>query len=168
MAQDTLFGRFAKKVATFTGHPATFLLSVAIVVVWAVSGPLFDYSETWQLVINTGTTIITFLMVFIIQHTQNKDTMALQLKLDELIRANNRASNALMCMEDMSEQELNAIKETYVKLANEAQEHLREGTQDDQKPEATEDFGLAKMVRQKERRQNGTKPQKKMAKKKSA
>ncbi len=141
---DTLFGRFARKVAAICGKPSTFLFMVGIVVVWAVSGPVFGYSETWQLVINTGTTIITFLMVFVIQNTQNKDTQALQLKLDELIRANKQAHNALMILEELSQEELDAIKCTYIKLAEEARDDLRAGAIDENKPHATETFNIAK------------------------
>ena len=143
--RDTFFGRFAKKIAAATGHPVTFIIAVATVIVWAVTGPVFGYSETWQLVINTGTTIVTFLMVFVIQHTQDKDTVAMQIKLDELIRANKQANNALLCMEDISDKELDAIRHKYFELAEEALAHLREGTQDDKKPDAVEDFGIAKI-----------------------
>ena len=141
---DTVFGRFARAVASICGKPVTFLCMLAIVVIWAVSGPVFDYSETWQLVINSSTTIITFLMVFVIQNTQNKDTQAMQLKLDELIRANSRAHNALMVLEELSQEELDAVKCTYIKLAEEAREDLRAGTVDENKPEARETFNLNK------------------------
>ena len=93
------------------------MLAVAIIIVWAVTGPLFDYSDTWQLIINTGTTIITFLMVFLIQNTQNRDTAAIQLKLDELIRANQNARNVMLCLEDLSEEELQKLKRTFAALA---------------------------------------------------
>ena len=93
------------------------MLAVAIIIVWAVTGPLFDYSDTWQLIINTGTTIITFLMVFLIQNTQNRDTAAIQLKLDELIRANRNARNVMLCLEDLSEEELQKVKQTFAALA---------------------------------------------------
>jgi low affinity Fe/Cu permease len=100
------FGRFANAVAHLSGKAATFMLAVAIVLIWAVTGPLFHFSDTWQLVINTGTTIVTFLMVFLIQNTQNRDTLALQLKLDELIIAMKGARNEMACIEDESEEEL--------------------------------------------------------------
>ena len=111
------FTRFAKKTSTYTGRPATFIIAVLVIVVWACTGPLFDYSDTWQLVINTGTTIITFLMVFLIQNTQNRDTEALQIKLDEIIRAIGTANNALLDLEEMDDKELDRIRETYQKLA---------------------------------------------------
>lgn len=110
------FGRFATTTASLTGKPVTFLLATAIVLIWAVTGPLFGYSDTWQLVINTGTTIVTFLMVFLIQHTQNRDTIALQLKLDELILAT-KADSAFACIEDESEEELETAKEKIHKRA---------------------------------------------------
>jgi low affinity Fe/Cu permease len=111
------FTRFAKRTSTLTGRPITFILAVGVILVWAVTGPLFHYSDTWQLVINTSTTIITFLMVFLIQNTQNRDTEALQIKLDELIRAQKEANNALLDLEEMDDQELDRIRETYLALA---------------------------------------------------
>jgi len=104
------FAWLANKTAHLTGRPATFLLATAVVILWAVTGPLFGYSDTWQLVINTGTTIITFLMVFLIQATQNRDTEALQLKLDELILATQAARNDKVCIEEEDEQEIEAAK----------------------------------------------------------
>src|ERR1700758_3927018 len=98
-----LFARFSRWVERQVGRSSTFVLAIAVVVVWAVSGPVFDWSDTWQLVINTGTTIVTFLMVFVIQNTQSRDTQAMQLKLDELIRVNEMARNSLIDLEDMSE-----------------------------------------------------------------
>ncbi|MBL7985920.1 MAG: low affinity iron permease family protein, partial [Flavobacteriales bacterium] len=103
------FTRFAKKTSTFTGKPITFILAVGVILAWAVTGPLFHYSDTWQLVINTSTTIVTFLMVFLIQNTQNRDTEALQIKLDELIRAQQEANNALLDLEEMDDKELDRI-----------------------------------------------------------
>jgi low affinity Fe/Cu permease len=111
------FTRFAKRTSTYTGRPATFIIAVLVIVVWAATGPLFGYSDTWQLVINTGTTIITFLMVFLIQNTQNRDTEALQIKLDELIRAVETANNSLLDLEEMDDKELDRIRETYAVLA---------------------------------------------------
>ena len=105
------FSRFAQGTAQWTGHPAMFFLAVAIVVVWTVTGPIFEYSDTWQLVINTGTTIITFLMVFLIQNTQNRDTMALQLKLSELVLAMKGAENKFASIEDLSDEELQQLHE---------------------------------------------------------
>src|SRR6201989_723056 len=110
------FGMLASKTAQLSGKPATFLLATVIVVLWAIPGPVFHYSDTWQLVINTGTTIITFLMVFVIQQSQNKDTMALQIKLNELIAASG-ASNRLINVEDITEDELETLKKFYVKLS---------------------------------------------------
>lgn len=115
------FDRFAARVTRTTGKPSTFLIACLIVIIWALTGPIFNYSDTWQLVINTGTTIITFLMVFIIQQTQNKDTMALQLKLNELIASTKTASNRLIDVEDLSAEELEMIKEFYIKLSKLAQ-----------------------------------------------
>jgi low affinity Fe/Cu permease len=100
------FSQFAQIISHATGHPAAFLLALLVVIVWAVSGPLFGYSDTWQLVINTGTTIVTFLMVFLIQNTQNRDTLALQLKLSELVLAQEGARNTFVDVEDLSEAEL--------------------------------------------------------------
>ena len=104
--KPNLFTRFSKAISTAAGKPATFITAVGIVIVWGISGPLFGFSDTWQLVINTGTTIITFLMVFLIQNTQNRDTMALQLKLDELISSIKEASNEMIDVEDLDEKEL--------------------------------------------------------------
>jgi low affinity Fe/Cu permease len=108
---STLFEAFAGRTSQLTGRPVSFLLAFATVAVWAVTGPLFHYSDTWQLVINTGTTIVTFLMVFLIQNTQNRDTLALQLKLDELILATQGARNDIACIEDGSEEELHAARQ---------------------------------------------------------
>lgn len=117
-----MFDRFSTIATKVTGRPVAFILAVLIVLVWAFSGPFFGYSETWQLVINTGTTIITFLMVFVIQQSQNKDTVAIQLKLNELIAANKAASNRLINIEDLTEDELIALKDFYIKLADLAEE----------------------------------------------
>lgn len=104
-------------VTRLAGRPAASIIAFVIIVIWAISGPIFDFSDTWQLVINTGTTIITFLMVFIIQQSQNKDTMAIQLKLNELIACNEKASNRLIEIEDLTEEELEVLKKFYVKLS---------------------------------------------------
>ncbi len=116
------FTRFAKRTSTFTGKPITFILALVVILAWAVTGPLFDFSDTWQLVINTSTTIITFLMVFLIQNTQNRDTEALQIKLDEIIRAIGTANNALLDLEEMDDKELDRIRETYQVLARNERE----------------------------------------------
>lgn len=116
------FTRFAKRTSIITGRPVTFITAVLIIVAWAATGPLFHYSDTWQLVINTGTTIITFLMVFLIQNTQNRDTEALQIKLDEVIRALDSANNALLDLEEMDDKDLDRVRETYQKLAQKERE----------------------------------------------
>lgn len=113
------FRRFAEATARQSGRPATFLAAVLIVAVWAASGPFFHFGDTWQLVINTGTTIITFLMVFLIQSSQNRDTAALQIKLDELIRTS-QAHNALLNLEELDEDDLDRIRKHYCKLAHQA------------------------------------------------
>ncbi|PWN64803.1 low affinity iron permease family protein [Chryseobacterium oncorhynchi] len=111
------FEKFSNWAVKFTGSPSAFLGAMAIVVIWAVSGPLFDYSETWQLVINTGTTIITFLMVFLIQKAQNKDSKAIQIKLNELIAAHEKASNRIVDIEDLTERELDQLHLYYENLS---------------------------------------------------
>lgn len=112
------FNAFSEKITKFTGSPIAFVSAFFLIILWAVTGLLFHFADTWQLVINTGTTIITFLMVFIIQQTQNKDTMALQLKLNELIACNHDASNRLIAAEDLTEEELDVIKKFYQKLSS--------------------------------------------------
>ena len=114
------FTRFAKRTALVTGRPSTFLIAVVVIAIWAISGPLFGFSDTWQLVINTGTTIVTFLMVFLIQSTQNRDTEALQVKLDEVIRAIGHARNELLDLEELDERDLDELKKTFVELATKA------------------------------------------------
>ena len=114
------FVRFAQSVSQFTGQPVTFFIALATIVVWAISGPLFGFSDTWQLVINTGTTIVTFLMVFVIQNTQNRDTTAMQIKLDELIRVTNRARNVLLDLEELDDKTLQELRLDYEKLARKA------------------------------------------------
>jgi low affinity Fe/Cu permease len=111
------FERMAQGVTRATGTPLAFLISFAVIVVWAITGPIFHFSDTWQLVINTGTTIVTFLMVFLIQQSQNKDSLALQLKLNELIACEERASNRLIDVEDLTQEELDVLKKFYVRLA---------------------------------------------------
>jgi low affinity Fe/Cu permease len=124
------FVAFARWVASASGRPITFALALCIVLTWLLTGSYFHYSDTWQLVINTGTTIITFLMVFLIQNTQNRDSIAMQVKLDELIRSTTGAHNALLDLEHMSEDELITIKNKYEQLAREAREALRKGKSD--------------------------------------
>ncbi|MGE4313509.1 MAG: low affinity iron permease family protein [Pseudobdellovibrionaceae bacterium] len=129
---EKLFTKFSKKVSSAAGHPATFAIAAALVVVWGVSGPIFDFSETWQLVINTGTTIITFLMVFLIQSTQNRDTQALQIKLDELIRATN-GHLTLLDIEELEEERLEKFTKAYENLAAKGRKQLDEGKTDTRK-----------------------------------
>lgn len=128
MTMATLYTRFAKSAAQFCGRPRMFVLAVLVIVVWVVTGPLFDFSDTWQLVINTGTTIITFLMVFLIQNTQNRDTEAIQIKLDELIRATRGAHNALLNLEELDEETLDAFRRRYEALAAAARSSDDTGT----------------------------------------
>ena len=135
MQNSVAYSRFAKGAARFCGRPRTFALAVAVVLLWLVTGPLFDFSNTWQLVINTGTTIITFLMVFLIQNTQNRDTEAIQVKLDELIRATQGAHNALLDLEELEEESLDAFKQRYQTLAAGARASLSAGEQDTGTPE---------------------------------
>jgi low affinity Fe/Cu permease len=120
----TIFAKFAQATAHWTGHPAAFLLAVAVVLVWIVSGPVFNYSDTWQLVINTGTTIITFLMVFLIQNTQNRDMTAVQLKLSELVLAMNGAENKFASVEDLSDEELQELHDDCRARAELTMSHL--------------------------------------------
>lgn len=131
----SLFTRFAQQTSRLTGRPLTFALAAAVIVIWGVSGPIFQYSDTWQLVINTDTTIVTFLMVFLIQNTQNRDSAAIQVKLDELIRVNDRAHNALLNLEELEEKDLERIRSNYTKLAEQARLDLRKGKKDSQATE---------------------------------
>jgi low affinity Fe/Cu permease len=128
------FSRFSSYLSTMTGRPSTFVLAAALVLLWAITGPLFHYSDTWQLVINTSTTIVTFLMVFLIQNTQNRDTAAMQIKLDELIRAIDGAHNALLDLEELEEKDLSRFRKHYEKLAEEARTVLRAGGSDTDSP----------------------------------
>jgi low affinity Fe/Cu permease len=117
-----IFDRISSAVTRAAGRPAASMFAFALIVIWVLCGPLFDFSDTWQLVINTGTTIITFLMVFIIQQSQNKDTLAVQLKLNELIACQELASNRLIDIEDLTEEELMVLKKFYVRLSKLAEE----------------------------------------------
>lgn len=128
--KNSLFTRFAKWIACQTGKPVTFISAVIVIIVWAVSGPLFGFSDTWQLVINTGTTIITFLMVFLIQNTQNRDTEALQIKIDELIRAIKGAKNEVLDLEELDEKDLDKMRDEYLKLAEAAREEKEKKIKD--------------------------------------
>ncbi len=131
----SLFTRFAKWTAWATGRPAAFAAAAGIVLVWGVTGPLFGFSDTWQLVINTGTTIVTFLMVFLIQNTQNRDTEALQVKLDELIRVTKGAHLVLLDLEELDDKQLDRIRDVYEGLAGEAREKAMRGKDDTGTPE---------------------------------
>lgn len=111
------FENFSSKITKATGSLPAFVIAFLVIIIWGITGPVFNFSNTWQLVINTGTTIITFLMVFIIQHSQNKDTVAIQLKLNELIAASSTASNRLIDIEDLSAEELETLKKFYVRLS---------------------------------------------------
>ncbi len=124
--KNSLFTRFARTTANAAGRPITFIAAVSIIFGWAFLGPLFGFSDTWQLVINTGTTIVTFLMVFLIQNTQNRDTEALQIKLDELIRSSRNARNAMLDLEELDEKELERIRSEYLELADKARKRLDE------------------------------------------
>ena len=129
MKKPSWFTRFAKKTAQLTGRPGAFGLAALTIIVWLVSGPIFGYSDTWQLIINTSTTIVTFLMVFLIQNTQNRDTAALHIKLDELIRVT-KGHNALMDLEELEEDDLVKVREEYLELADAARKSLSNGEAD--------------------------------------
>ena len=129
------FTRLAKATSRVTGRPAAFIVAGGVILAWLVTGPLFRFSDTWQLVINTGTTIITFLMVFLIQSTQNRDAEAVQVKLDELLRATAGAHNALLDLEELEERELDLIRAGYARLAEHARMDLQGGQTDTGVPE---------------------------------
>ena len=136
--------RLAKWASRATGRPLGFVLALLVVLAWIVTGPLFGFSDTWQLVINTGTTIVTFLMVFLIQNTQNRDTEAVQVKLDELIRATRGAHNALLNLEELEDRDIERIRVRYQRLAEEARAALHsDGGGDTDTPEAGEDGAAA-------------------------
>jgi low affinity Fe/Cu permease len=124
------FTRAAKWASRATGRPGTFAIAVGIILLWAITGPMFNFSDTWQLVINTGTTIVTFLMVFLIQNTQNRDTQALQIKLDELLRTMENAHTVLLDLEELDDEELDLIRKDYLELARKARAALRRGKTD--------------------------------------
>jgi low affinity Fe/Cu permease len=130
---NEIFSRLAQWASRHSGRAHTFMLAIALVLVWGATGPVFHFSDTWQLVINTGTTIVTFLMVFLIQNTQTRDTQAIQLKLDELIRATQGAKNSLMALEDLSEEQLQRVKASFSEMAGRGRgipAELREARQD--------------------------------------
>jgi len=130
MENNLSFTRFAKWASRFTGRPISFNLALAVIVAWLVTGPIFGFSDTWQLVINTGTTIITFLMVFLIQNTQNRDTQAMQIKLDELIRVVEGAHNALLDLEELDEDTIDRFRCRYEALAELARKKMAAGGDD--------------------------------------
>ncbi|MFL5328880.1 MAG: low affinity iron permease family protein [Gemmataceae bacterium] len=133
--RTTPFSRIAKWTSHAAGHPITFCSAVLVIILWALLGPYFRFSDTWQLVINTATTIITFLMVFLVQNTQNRDSAAVQLKLDELIRSMKGAHNALLDLEELTEQDLDRIRCRYAALARHARQNITEGLIDTDTPE---------------------------------
>ncbi len=135
MHNATWYSRAAKTTARYSGRPWVFTLAVGLIFVWLVSGPVFGFSDTWQLVINTGTTIVTFLMVFLIQNTQNRDTEAMHVKLDELIRVTKGAHNALLDLEELEYEKLDAFRAKYQALANSARAELDRGDLDTDTPE---------------------------------
>jgi low affinity Fe/Cu permease len=134
----SLFTRFAKGTARLAGRPPTFTFMALLVVAWAAAGPYFGYSDTWQLTINTGTTILTFLMVFLIQATQNRDAEAIQIKLDEIIRALDNAHNSLLDLEELEEEDLLTMRANYLQLAENARSALKRGKSDTGVPEIDE------------------------------
>ena len=131
----SIFTRLAKGTSRLMGRPVTFAAAVLLVLAWAISGPLFGYSDTWQLTINTGTTIVTFLMVFLIQATQNRDAEAIQIKLDEIIRSQAGAHNALLDLEELEEEELLELRANYLALAEKARDAVKKGRPDTDVPE---------------------------------
>ncbi|HWP32016.1 MAG TPA: low affinity iron permease family protein [Fimbriimonadales bacterium] len=135
VVSTTWFSRFAKWASRWTGHPFAFLIALAIILIWLITGPMFRFSDTWQLVINTATTIITFLMVFIIQNTQMRDTAAMQIKLDELLRATKGAHNSLLDLEELDMNILEKFQQLYEELARKAREEIKSGKADIGTPE---------------------------------
>ena len=133
------FSNFAGTMARAVGHPAAFIIALGAVIVWAISGPFFGFSNTWQLIINTTTTIVTSLIVFLIQNTQNRDTAALQLKIDELIRATEGAHNALLDLEEIEEDQMDVIRARYARLAESARQGKKSGKVDTDRPDVDED-----------------------------
>lgn len=132
------FTRFAKDMARWTGRPVAFLLAIAVIIVWLASGPFFRFSNTWQLVINSTTTVVTFLMVFLIQNAQYRDAEAMQVKLDELLRVTHGAHNALLDLEELEEEELDKMRDGYSRLAELARAKLRRGETDTDAPEVAQ------------------------------
>jgi low affinity Fe/Cu permease len=135
MYDKSWYSGLAKQAARFCGRPRVFVAAVGIIVVWAVTGPVVGFTDTWQLVINTGTTIVTFLMVFLIQNTQNRDTEAIQVKLDELIRATKGAHNALLDLEELEGESLDRLRRKYLELAAAARSEIEKGEADTGTPD---------------------------------
>jgi len=133
------FSRFANRASHLAGHPGTFVTAVVMIALWAASGPAFGFSDTWQLAVNTATTVITFLMVFLIQNTQNRDSQALHLKLDELIRSHQGAHNALLDLEELSAHDLARFRNRYLALASRARAELQSGRPDTGIPDVAQD-----------------------------
>jgi low affinity Fe/Cu permease len=144
MSIANAFTRISKWTCRAAGHPATFAAAILVILVWAATGPVFHYSDTWQLVINTGTTVVTFLMVFLIQNTQNRDGAAMQIKLDELIRALQGAHNELVNLEDMTDEELHKMKAHYTRLAERARARLGSRLQDPAEDEDQAETGSSR------------------------
>jgi low affinity Fe/Cu permease len=134
MHKKSWFTQFAKKASHLAGRPMAFALAGGTIVVWLITGPIFGFNETWQLIINTGTTIVTFLMVFLVQNTQNRDTAAIQIKLDELIRVT-KGHNALMDLEELDQEEIEAFHAKYQRLAAAARKRMDQGSDDTDSPE---------------------------------
>ena len=130
MSKKSWFNLFAKAASRVSGRPITFILALAVIIAWAATGPIFNFSDTWQLIINTSTTIITFLMVFLIQNTQNRDAEAIQIKLDELIRATKGAHTVLLDLEELDDKHLASIKNCYEEIAMKSREALKRGKKD--------------------------------------
>ena len=130
MSNNSWFNVFAKAAARFSGRPLTFIIALSVIVAWAATGPIFGFSDTWQLIINTSTTIITFLMVFLIQNTQNRDSEAIQIKLDELIRATKGAHTVLLDLEELDDRHLATIKACYEEIAKKSRQELKHGKKD--------------------------------------
>ena len=130
MSNNSWFNVFAKTAARLSGRPLTFIIALLVIVAWAATGPIFGFSDTWQLIINTSTTIITFLMVFLIQNTQNRDSEAIQIKLDELIRATKGAHTVLLDLEELDDKHLATIKQCYEEIAKKSRQELKRGKKD--------------------------------------
>ena len=151
MKKKNIFIKFAEKVACWTGSSTAFVIAVSVIIGWGISGPMFGFSDTWQLVINTGTTIVTFLMVFLIQNTQNRDSHAVQLKLDELIRATNGAHTVLLDLEELDDAELEKIHAHYGAIAGEARKRLKKGLSDTNVPEVILDGDMGLRAKKKKK-----------------